>query len=1029
MAFPRRLLFTLGMVVLVAVAAYAQTGATFSTLMGTVTTEGKSLPGVTVTISSPALQGTRTTVTGDGGGYTFAALPPGVYTVNMALEGMQPVTKKVTLSLNQPSRVDGEMRVGAVTEAITVTASAPAVLETTQLGSNYKQDTINNLPIARNIRQTVLLTPGVNPNGVNNQITISGAPTYENTFMVNGVVVNENLRGQPLNLFIEDAIQETTVITAGISAEYGRFTGGVVSTLTKSGGNDFSGSFRDSLTNAAWTATPDFIDPVTKVPAADPTSKLNQVYEATFGGRLIRDRLWFFAAGRQAKTTTPTFTIRTNIPIDQGVDEKRYEGKLTGQIGTRNNVVVSYLDMKHSDINNIFPDIYDLASVVPSRETPRKLSTVNYNGIWTNSFLTELQWAKKEDAFINSGGRFTDRIHGTWVQDSQTAGRAFAPVFCGVCTPEERNSDQLGGKATYFMSTRGMGNHNLVFGADKFSETRLSNNYQSGSNYTITGRVARDPNNPTRVVPVFNSTTTMTYRPILVLSPGTDLKSDSLYVNDRWDLNNHFSFNIGARYDVNNAKDADGNTVSDDSNISPRLGMNFDVRGDGRHRVTATAARYVAKITDGSNVTSTGQAAGNPAAFTYTYKGPNVNGIDSNGFATGTIVDTDAAFTTLFNWFDSIGGPAAPADAGSSYPGYASKFPHSLKSPAADELTLGYGVQLGRNAYAKIDGVHREWHNFYAAQITDQNQQVTPPNGIVNDILFTVNDDEFTKRKYNAIELQGQWQATAFYAGGNYTWSTLKGNDVAEGAGTATIRNRPGQIYYPEYLDYEQNRPMGYLNQDRRHRIRTWAGYNLATPIGRFNISALESFDSGFAYSAVGTIDASGTNANFKYNGAAVTKYKKSALGTSHDYYFSKRGAFRSDSRFATDLSLNYFLPLRGTFELFLRGDLLNAFNTQKIVDPSLINTDVITSRTGGVVVYNADGSVKTLGSGLSPFNPFTDKPIECPQGASAQTCADMHANWQLGSNFGKASSASALQVEDRSLAPRTYRFSVGFRF
>jgi hypothetical protein len=278
--------------------------------------------------------------------------------------------------------------------------------------------------------------------------------------------------------------------------------------------------------------------------------------------------------------------------------------------------------------------------------------------------------------------------------------------------------------------------------------------------------------------------------------------------------------------------------------------------------------------------------------------------------------------------------------------------------------------------------------------------------------------------------VQGQWDPNnSIYVGGNYTYSTLKGNDLAEGAGTATIRNRPGQIYYPEYLDYANYRPMGYLNQDRTHRARAWLGYNFNTRIGRFNVSALESFDSGFAYSAVGQIDASSTNSNFKYTGAAVTAYTKSALGTSHDYYFSKRGEFRTDSRMATDLALNYAFPMLGKSEIFLRADLLNAFNTNKVVDPSQIDTTVKTSRTNLAVVYNADGTIKTLNSGLAPFNPFTDAPVECPQGAAAATCASLHANYQLGNNFGKPLSANALQYDDRSLAPRTYRFSVGVRF
>src|SRR5262249_4130471 len=246
--------------------------------------------------------------------------------ITFELEGMQKVSQKVNLALAATQHVDATMKPSALTEAITVTASAPAVLETTQVGTNFKQETISTLPVARNIRQTVLLAPGANPNGVNNQITINGGPSYDNVFLVNGVVVNENLRGQPHNLFIEDAIQETAVMTAGISAEYGRFTGGVVSTLTKSGGNEYSGSLRDTLTNPKWTAD------VNQPGFTSPKSQTNQVYEGTIGGRVIRDRLWFFGAGRKAKTGVASATFGTNLPFTNSFNKKRVDGKLTAAI-------------------------------------------------------------------------------------------------------------------------------------------------------------------------------------------------------------------------------------------------------------------------------------------------------------------------------------------------------------------------------------------------------------------------------------------------------------------------------------------------------------------------------------------------------------------------------------------------------------------------------------------------------------------------------------------------------------------------
>ena len=278
----KRLLLLL-LVLFSSVSLFAQ--ATTGTLVGTVTTsDGAALPGVTVTISSPALQGTRTTVSGDTGGYHFPSIPPGPYTVSFELEGMQRTNRRVTVTLAQTSRADASLFVASMSEDITVTANSVAVVETTDVSANFDVETIRELPSGRDIRATVLLAPGVTEGAVNNQITISGAMSYDNLFLVNGVVVNENLRGQPHDLFIEDAIQETTILTGGVSAEFGRFTGGVVSTLTKSGGNEFSGSIRDTLNNPSWTEKTDYAAQV------DPIDELNETYEGTFGGRLIRDR-------------------------------------------------------------------------------------------------------------------------------------------------------------------------------------------------------------------------------------------------------------------------------------------------------------------------------------------------------------------------------------------------------------------------------------------------------------------------------------------------------------------------------------------------------------------------------------------------------------------------------------------------------------------------------------------------------------------------------------------------------------------
>jgi hypothetical protein len=1039
---------------LLASSAFAQGVGTTSALGGTVTTDGKPLPGVTITIASPSLQGTRTAVTGEGGGYNFPSIPPGLYTVTFELEGMQRVTKKVQLAVATPSRADADLKLTSVKESITVTASAPAVLETTEIARNFDQKQIAQLPVRRNIRDTVLLAPGVNANGPNNQIMISGAPSYDNLFLVNGVVVNENLRGQPHNLFIEDAIQEQTTLTGGISAEYGRFTGGVVSTLTKSGGNEFHGSLRDSMTNPSWIAENDFEKTANQVAGSDISKHPNarsDIYEGTGGGYLMRDRLWFFAAGRHSKGA-PANGFNSQVSGSAGKngkdagftfpgitfantnDENRYEGKLTGAITQKHSIVASYLNIKLTENNNFFAPIYDTASIVTQRELPNSLKALAYNGVLTSNTLVEGQVSQKKFAFVNSGGIFTDQIKGTWISD--TTARFNAPVFCGVCTPEERNNDLASVKGHYYLNTKSMGNHDFVGGSELYKETRLVNNNQSASNFTIssTGTANFLPGDPTPYAHFTPGNTIINYRPILLNSTGDHFNTTGVFLNDKWDFNTRLSFNIGMRYDKNHAVDATGNVVSNDSAFSPRLGALWDLRGTGRDRVNIGFARYVSKITDG-NAGGAGNAAGTPASFQWFYNGPAVNPIDTaTGHIVGTPVAPQAALQILFDWFNNqlcdsqnrCGINNIGNLAGSSFPGFTQKVLGSIKSPYVNEITGGYGHQFGSTAFVKIDLVKRDWRDFYGLMVNSTTGSITAPNGVTNDLAVLVNDNSFVKRTYRAAQMQFNWRALSrLNVGGGYTFSKLRGNDIGEADGTATSPQTASDIFYPEYTHFAQRSPVGYLAGDVRHRGRVWAGYDIPTPVaGNFNLSLIQSADSGKSYSAIGTVDPTGTNANFKYIGAPTqllgpyvpspsNKLVPSQLSTSQNYFFSDRGAFRTSSVFSTDLALNYELPIHRV-SLFVQGQVVNVFNNSKIVDLTngRVDTTVLTTRSNGIAA-----------TGLSPFNPFTDSPIECPQGASAATCSSLHANWQKGPAFGQALSKDALQT------PRTYRASFGVRF
>jgi outer membrane receptor for ferrienterochelin and colicin len=993
---PRFTVLTLLLVLFVCFSAFAQTT---TTLTGVVTTEGAPLPGVTVTISSPSMQGTRTTTTGDAGGYSFPALPPGNYKIRFELEGMAPVERTAQLALSQPGKVDADLRMSAVSEAITVTAAAPSVLESPQVATTLTAEQIEQLPVPRTFEGAALLAPGVNGNTLSAaQFQISGSPGYDNLVMVNGVSVTESVRSQFLNLFIEDAVQETTVLTGAISAEYGRFTGGVVNTITKSGGNEFTGSVRDSLTNPSWSSKTPFGETLPDV--------TNNVYEATLGGYAIRDRLWFFVAGRSAESSearstrsissTNPLRVRSALDFTYALEETRYEAKLTGQITPKHNIVGSYIDVDRKDLNNRFTAaIYDLESL-ENRTRPDSLSTVHYNGVITNNLLVEGSWSHRTMEFVGSGSKFTDLQKGTLLLDQSNGNSRFnSPTFCGVCDTESRNNNSLLLKANYFLSTKATGNHNIVAGVEDFTEMRYANNHQSGSDYRILTTAAWFQSPTGAIYPVFSPNgvtgfsqpTIIRWTPIFEGANESELNVQSAFFNDKWDLNQHWTFNLGVRYDKNDAVDGSGTKSSDDQAISPRLTAIFDPKGDGRHRFSVAYNNYVSRIVEG--IAASNNAAGSPATIDFAYNGPVINGPD-NPFA----VPMHLAIQQVFDWFFAqcnAQGQCGPNNnallrpgGARSIPGYAAVFNGTLKSPSVDEFAIGYATQFSNNAWAKIDYINRDWKDFYAQTVVQGGPKATTPLNIPVDLLTITNTNDL-ERKYEAIQLQAGWRPNRWNLGMNYTYAKLEGNDEGETAASGAVANQPLATYYPEFLGYANRLPVGPLSGDQRHRLRAWAGYDIPLPevIGRLNVSVLQQFNSGIAYSMAFTADID------SYAGApsAAALGYNSAPGTAT--YYICRGCLRTDDETRTDLALNYSRRV-WLAEFFVQADLINVFN-----EDALINTASITT---------------TINRTSTFFNPFTTTPVE-----------GVHYN--KGAGFGTANAAAAYQQA------RTYQFSLGLRF
>src|SRR5262245_55149863 len=230
----------------------AAQGVQTAIVTGTVTSaDDAALPGVTVTAVSPVLLGERTVVTDVNGVYALKGLPAGTYTISFELADFQPARRNdVVLNVGGTIEVSATMSLAARAETLTVTAEAPSALTTVATGQSLTKNDIDALPIGRRPVDIAELTPGLTTNTFTaGQLAISGAYGFDNVFMVDGVDVNDTINGTANNLYIEDAIQNTTVLTNGISAEYGRFSGGVVNIVTRSGGNMFSGSRSEEHTS------------------------------------------------------------------------------------------------------------------------------------------------------------------------------------------------------------------------------------------------------------------------------------------------------------------------------------------------------------------------------------------------------------------------------------------------------------------------------------------------------------------------------------------------------------------------------------------------------------------------------------------------------------------------------------------------------------------------------------------------------------------------------------------------------------
>jgi Carboxypeptidase regulatory-like domain/TonB-dependent Receptor Plug Domain/TonB dependent receptor len=287
--------------------AYAQVvGATLS---GTVRdASGAAVPNAQVTIKNVATGVTRGVSADSVGFYTAPNLLPGNYDVTFSAAGFTTtVSTGITLTVGAEQVLNASLRVGQVSQQVTITSEAPTVqLASSALSAVVEAPTVVGLPLnGRSWTDLANLQPGVSGvetqvpfgdsgrgnRGFGAQLSISGSRPQQNNYRLDGISINDYANGGPGsvlggNLGV-DAVEEFSVLTSSYSAEYGKTSGGVVNAISRAGTNQFHGNAYEFVRNSAMDAR-NFFDPATV-----PAFRRNQ-FGASIGGPIIKDKTFFF---------------------------------------------------------------------------------------------------------------------------------------------------------------------------------------------------------------------------------------------------------------------------------------------------------------------------------------------------------------------------------------------------------------------------------------------------------------------------------------------------------------------------------------------------------------------------------------------------------------------------------------------------------------------------------------------------------------------------------------------------------------
>jgi hypothetical protein len=571
---------------------------------------GAVLPGVTVEAASPALiEKVRVVYTDADGLFRIVDLRPGGYTVTFTLPGFRTFRRDgVTLEGVQTATVNGDLSLGALEEAITVTGEAPMVdAASTAKEQVVTRELLNALPTGRQMWTVAVTVPGIQLNGQDvggagglqqTRMRAFGTVEQEVTIEVDGILMNSVHGGGSTQQYFNDGmVQEMSISTGALGAE--TQTGGVrLNMIPQTGGNEFHGSLVGlSVPNKSFQSSN-----LTQELRNRGLTSVNSVlrihdYNASAGGPIKRDSLWFFASNR-------TLIGDTGIPnVDYPEGNRIYQGsgRLTWQ-GTAKHRVTGFYEWtkKTKSAQSPAPGTEFIATNRRPGTDPYEVAQLKWTATLSPRLLLESGWGFSAIRFITAyhDGVRQDRFSPEWYR--RVARQDLVLNTLRVAgTPESNNINH---RNTYYSSgTYVTGSHSVKAGGQ----------WSMGPLRTITDMngdlIQRYRSGVPDSVTVYNT-------PFDTVA-NTDADA-GLFAQDAWRVGN-LTLNMGLRYDyfassvpeqsapagrfvpARKFERIESPTFND---ISPRLNAAYDPFGDGKTAFKVGYSKFVNRMTGGTLV-------------------------------------------------------------------------------------------------------------------------------------------------------------------------------------------------------------------------------------------------------------------------------------------------------------------------------------------------------------------------------------------------------------------------------------------